>query len=177
MPSCRVTLLCSCSWRNPWDKPAAHWHSVLCHSTADILNHLLKQILKAFVLSLTSLLIPLLGMYTWTLRSDNGLVHAAFVPKTKKPNPPARACVVCSSSGRLMDWSPVVNTERNMRSWALFSPSTERGTEQQEGAKPEGAHINISHGKTGLLQTVSAITTFHFSEKNMTRKAHARELH
>lgn len=59
----------------------------------------------------------------------------------------------------------------------LFSPSTGRSTEQQEGSKPEGAHINISHGKTGLLQTVSAITTSHFSEQNMTRKAHARELH
>lgn len=115
--------------------PAAEWHSSalaqgvegtpepLTQESSLNCRHItpsLKQILKPSVLYLTGLLIPLLGMYTWTLRSDNGLVHAAFVPKTKNPNAPARACVVCSSSGRLRDWSPVVYTERNMRtSWAL----------------------------------------------------------
>lgn len=149
MLSCRVTLLCSGTvcWRSPQAKPAAHWHG-RAHTTADILNHLLKQILKPFVLYLTGLLTPLLGTYTWTLRSDNGLVHAAFCSQNKKPNPPAITCIVCSSSGRLMDWSPSQHREehKDQLSPVLFSPSTGRSTKQQEGPRPKGfeAHINIS---------------------------------
>lgn len=53
--------------------------------------------------------------------------------------------------------------QKDQLSPVLFSLSTGRSTEQQEGARPKEAHINISHGKTGLLQTVLAITTSHFS--------------
>lgn len=177
-----LMLLCSCTMLKEPPSQASSTDTGRAHTIADILNHLLKQILKSFVLYLTGLLIPLLGMYTWTLRSDNGLVHAAFAPKTKKPNPPARAWVVCSCSGGLTAWSPYSQYRQeheDQLSPVLFSPSTGRSTEQQEGARPKGfeAHINISHGKTGLLQTVSAITTSHFSEQSMTRKAHTRELH
>lgn len=86
-------------------------------------------------------------------------------------------------------WSPYGQGKEEHKDWlshVLLSPLTggntgqRQGTRaQQQGAGPKGfeAPINISEGRAGLLRTVSAIITSHFSEQSMTRKSHAKELH